>query len=87
MGFDCRGIVSIGAQEIQLAHILRPLRLGGEMPHGLMTECDHVATNTFSKGQRGQATCFFDGRKGPRQLDFVLAHRDGFARRATRLAS
>ncbi|CAK0872038.1 unnamed protein product [Prorocentrum cordatum] len=35
-----------------------------------------VATNTFSKGQPGQATCFFNNRKEPRQIDFTLAHRD-----------
>ena len=42
----------------------------------LMAEAVLVAVSMFSKGQRGQATCFFDNQKEPDQIDFMLCHRD-----------
>ncbi|CAK0910846.1 unnamed protein product [Prorocentrum cordatum] len=88
MPIDCHAIVSIDARDglgMPDGDIVGPFSTSdmtwrGEMLHDLMTEFDLIAANTYSRGQWGQATCFFDNRKGPRQIDFMLIHRDWLPR-------
>eukprot|EP00959_Pyramimonas_sp_CCMP1952_P196943 4117724-Pyramimonas_sp.AAC.1 len=48
----------------------------GEMLRDLMVEFDLIAAITFSREKWGQCACFFDDRKGPRRIDFLLVQRD-----------
>eukprot|EP00959_Pyramimonas_sp_CCMP1952_P046080 962548-Pyramimonas_sp.AAC.1 len=41
-----------------------------------MQEFDLVATNTFTMGKWGQHRCFYNDRREPRQIDFMLVSRD-----------
>ncbi|CAK0806125.1 unnamed protein product [Prorocentrum cordatum] len=88
MPIDCHAIVSIDAQDglgVPDGDTVGPFSTSemawrGEMLHDLMAEFDLIAANTYSRGQWGQAVCFFDDRKGPRQIDFMLIHRDWLSR-------
>eukprot|EP00959_Pyramimonas_sp_CCMP1952_P152190 3184174-Pyramimonas_sp.AAC.1 len=84
MPIDCHAIVSVGAQEVLGIgdgetvgqHSAAKMTWRGELLFDLMTEFDVVATNTFSRGQWGLATCYYDNRKEPGQIDFMLCHRE-----------
>eukprot|EP00959_Pyramimonas_sp_CCMP1952_P287962 6021780-Pyramimonas_sp.AAC.1 len=63
MPIECRAIVSVDAQdglgagdgETVGQHSATKMARRGDMLSDLMTEFDLVATNTFSRGQWGQA--------------------------------
>ncbi|CAK0805006.1 unnamed protein product, partial [Prorocentrum cordatum] len=84
MPIDCHAIVSFDAQdglgfgdgETFGQHSATKMTWRGEMLFDLMTEFDLVATNTFSRGQWGQAACYCGNRKEPGQIDFMLCRRD-----------